>query len=390
MSFDEIYDRVATRSSKWTTLESEFGITDDDVLPMWIADMDFRAPDFLTDAVHGAADSGDFGYFAHEDTYREAVAWWTKTRHGWAIDPSWIINTASLGNAIAFAIQTWSAPGDAVAIFTPVYHEFSLKIRKNDRVVTELPLVAQDGRFTLDFAAFDKRMTGKETMLLLSSPHNPGGRVWTVEELRAIADFAERHGLILVSDEIHNDIVMPGYNHVPTALAAPNAKPRLVTMTSASKTFSIAGTRLGAVIIEDEALRAAYAGCVSRADLYPNLFGVILSRAAYSPTGAAWVDALMQYLAGNYELFRTGMEAIPGVQTHKLEGTYLAWVDFSRLGMSDADLWQRVTGKARIAPSPGPDFGAGGEGGLRFNLGTQRSRVEDAVRRLQGAFADLQ
>jgi cysteine-S-conjugate beta-lyase len=390
MNFDEIHDRVATGSSKWTLLEAEFGIKGDDVIPMWIADMDFKAPAFLNDAVHAAADAGDFGYFANLESYLDAVCWWSKSRHGWNIDPDWIINTVSIGNAVAFAIQTWSRPGDAVAVFTPVYHEFARKIRKNDRVVTELPLVVRDDRFVLDLEGYEECMTGREKILLLCSPHNPGGRVWSVEELRSIADFAARHDLVLVSDEIHNDIIMPGYAHVPTALAAPDATPRLVTMTSASKTFSIAGARLGAVIIEDAALRKQFADTVRRADLGPNLFGVVLSRAAFSPEGAAWVDALVDYLAGNFEIFRKGLSEIPGVSIHKLEGTFLAWVDFSRLGMSDAELWRRVTENARLVPSPGPAFGSGGEGGLRFNLGTQRARVEDAVDRLVGAFADLQ
>jgi len=390
MNFDEIHDRVATGSSKWTLLEAEFGIKGDDVIPMWIADMDFKAPAFLTDAVRAAADAGDFGYFANLGSYLDAVCWWSKSRHGWHIDPDWIINTASIGNAVAFAIQTWSQPGDAVAIFTPVYHEFARKIRKNDRVVTELPLVVRDDRFALDFESYEGCMTGREKILLLCSPHNPGGRVWSAEELWSIADFAARHDLVLVSDEIHNDIIMPGYAHVPTALAAPNATPRLVTMTSASKTFSIAGTRLGAVIIEDETLRGQFADTVRRADLAPNLFGVVVSRAAFSPEGAAWVDELVEYLAGNFELFRKGVSEIPGASIHKLEGTFLAWVDFSRLGMSDAELWRRVTERARLVPSPGPAFGSGGEGGLRFNLGTQRSRVEAAANRLVEAFADLQ
>lgn len=389
-SFDEIFDRVATRSSKWTLLESGFGLAGDDLLPMWVADMDFRAPGFLADAVRAVADGGDLGYFAHHDTYRDAVCWWARERHGWAIEPSWITPAASLGNAIAFAIQTWTAPGDAVAIFTPVYHEFAIKIDKNGRTVTELPLAVEAGRFVLDFARYDGLMTGREKMLILSSPHNPGGRVWTADELSAIADFCARHDLVLISDEVHNDLVMPGFRHVPTALAAPEVTSRLVTMTSASKTFSIAGTRLGAVIIGDERLRVQFADTVSRADLYPNLFGVVLSRAAFSPEGAAWVDALVSYLAGNVAAFSAGIEAIPGASMHALEGTYLAWVDFSGTGMTDEELWARVTGKARVVPSPGPQFGTGGAQGLRFNLGTQRARVEEAVARLKGAFADLQ
>ena len=390
MSFDKTFDRIATRSSKWTAMEAGFGLTGGDLLPMWVADMDFEAPDFLKDAVRGLADKGDFGYFSHTDSYLAAVAWWAQTRHGWEIDPAWITPTASLGNAIAFAIQTWSKPGEGVAIFSPVYHEFKNKIRKNHRSLTELPLREEGGRFTLDMERYDDLICGNERILLLSSPHNPGGRVWTADELRAIADFAARHDLVLVSDEVHNDLILPGYAHVPTALAAPDITPRLVTMTSASKTFSIAGSRLGAVIIGDADLRARYAETVSRADLYPNLLGVTLSRAAFSPEGAAWLDALRPYLAGNFEIFRDGVGAIPGTLVHRLEGTYLAWVDFSGTGMSDAELWTRATEKARVVPSPGPAFGTGGSGGLRFNLGTQRARVEEAVDRLTRAFADLQ
>lgn len=390
MTFDETFDRVKTRSAKWTAMQAAFGLTGDDLLAMWVADMDFRPPAFLTDAVRGLAEAGDFGYFNHIDSYFEAVAWWASTRHGWKIKPGWITPAASLGNAIAFAIQTWSNPGDGVAIFTPVYHEFSKKIRKNRRIVTELPLLAQDGRFTLDFDRYEAQMCGNETILILSSPHNPGGRVWSSDELRAIAGFAERHDLLLISDEVHNDLILPGFTHVPTARAAPDVHHRLVTMTSASKTFSIAGSRLGAVIIGDEALRRQFAATVARADLAPNLLGVALSRAAFSPEGAAWVDRLTRYLAGNFDAFRDGMGAISGVSVHHLEGTYLAWVDFTGMGMTDAELWARATDKARVVPSPGPAFGTGGSGGLRFNLGTQRARIDAAVGRLTEAFSDLQ
>jgi cystathionine beta-lyase len=390
MTFDQTFDRLKTRSSKWTALEDAFGLTGEDLLPMWVADMDFLAPDFLTRAVRDLAEAGDFGYFNHTDSYLESVAWWATTRHGWKIEPGWITPAASLGNAIAFAIQTWSKPGDGVAIFSPVYHEFSKKIRKNGRTLTELPLREEDGRFTLDFDRFDTMMCGTEKILILSSPHNPGGRVWSPDELRAIADFAERHDLILISDEVHNDLILPGYSHQVTALAAPEISPRLVTMTSASKTFSIAGSRLGAVIIADARLRGQFTDTVSRADLYPNLLGIALSRAAFSPEGAAWVDALLPYLAANFKAFRSGLETIPGALVHRLEGTYLTWVDFSGTGMTDAELWARATGQARVVPSPGPAFGTGGSGGLRFNLGTQRARIDDAVDRLTRAFADLQ
>ncbi len=389
MNFDETYDRIASRSAKWTAMQAAFGVTGEDPLPMWIADMDFKAPDFLTKAARDVAEIGDYGYFAHLDSYYEAVCWWAKTRHGWEIDPSWITTTVSLGNAIALAIQAWSKPGDSVAIFTPVYHEFASKIRRNDRQVTELPLIRRDGMFALDFKSYDGLMTGCERMLILSSPHNPGGRVWSAEELRGIADFCQRHDLILISDEVHNDLVLPGFKHLPTAVAVPEISDRLVTMTSASKTFSIAGTRLGAAIIGDKTLRAQFADTVYRADLAPNLLGVAMSRAAFTPEGAAWVDELLVYLAKNVATFSDGVNALPGVSVHPLQGTYLAWADCSGTGLSDEELWKRVT-KAGVVPSPGPAFGLGGSQGLRFNLGTQHARVEQAVERLSEAFSDLQ
>ncbi len=389
--FDKTYDRVATRSSKWTLPEKAFGISGgDDLLPMWVADMDFTAPSFLTDAVQELAAAGDFGYFAHVDTMFDAIKWWMDTRHGWKIETDWITPTVSLGNAIAMTIQTWSKPGDAIAIFTPVYHEFAHKIGRNNRTITELPLKVEDNRLALDFERYEGLMTGKEKMLLLSSPHNPAGRVWTVEELRAIAAFCERHDLLLVSDEVHHDLILNGHTHVPTAVAVPEALGRMIVMTSASKTFSIAGSRLGTVTIPDPKLRQAFKAAIAAADIAPNVLGVVLTRAAYSPAGAAWVDGLCDYLTGNAKIFEDGIATIPGVTVMPLEGTYLSWLDFTGTGMSNDEIWQRVTEIARIAPSPGLPFGTGGAQHLRINLGTQRARVSEAIDRLQKAFADLQ
>ncbi|WP_417268227.1 MalY/PatB family protein [Celeribacter baekdonensis] len=390
-SFDTMYDRVATRSSKWTMTDAALGIPPSpDVLPMWVADMDFKAPDFITEAVHALADAGDFGYFAHIDSMFEAVQWWMKTRHAWDIDTDWITATASLGNAIAFSIQTWTEPGDAVAIFTPVYHEFASKIARNGRTVTELPLSVTEAGLLPDFDAFDALMTGREKILLLSSPHNPAGHVWTRKELRQIVDFCARHDLLLVSDEVHHDLILTGHSHTPTALVAPEYASRLVTMTSASKTFSIAGTRLGCVTISDPVLRREFRNTVHKADLAPNLLGTVLTRACLSEKGAKWVDALTLYLSENARIFANGIADLPGLSHVQLEGTYLAWVDFSGTGMEASEIWRRVTEEAKIAPSPGAPFGTGGELGLRFNLGTQAARVTEAVSRLKSAFSDLQ
>ncbi|GAA3860658.1 PatB family C-S lyase [Celeribacter arenosi] len=390
-TFDDAYDRTATRSTKWDAYETYLKVpSGPDVLPMWVADMDFPAPDFLTDAVRDLADKGDFGYFAHVDTMCDAIVWWMQTRHNWTVDPAHITPVLSLGNAIAMAIQTWSNPGDAVAIMTPVYHEFASKIARNGRTVTELPLLTDGPRFEMDLAAWETRLTGKERILLLCSPHNPGGRVWSASELDGVAAFCARHDILLVSDEVHHDIVLPGETFTPTAHVLAGHNVRFVAMTSASKTFSIAGSRLGTVIIADQALRNAFRHTVHCSDIAPNLLGTVLTRAAYSPQGAAWVDDMNAYIAGNVAAFKAAIDTIPGAKMSDLEGTYLAWVDFSGTGLNDADLWARVTGEAKIVPSPGLPFGTGGSQGLRFNLGTQRANVLEAGERLKRAFSDLQ
>ena len=227
-------------------------------------------------------------------------------------------------------------------------------------------------------------------MLILCSPHNPGGRVWSAQELRAVAEFCARHDLLLVSDEIHHDLVMPGCHHTPMPVAAPDCADRLVMLTAASKTFNLAGTHCGNVIIADEALRRQFGATLAAMGISPNSFGLHAVTAAYSPAGAEWVDALCAYLDGNRKVFDDGVNAIPGLQSMPLESTYLAWVDFSGTGMDVAEFTARVEHEAQIAANHGPTFGTGGTSFLRFNLGAPRSVIEDAVARLQRAFGDLQ
>jgi cystathionine beta-lyase len=226
-------------------------------------------------------------------------------------------------------------------------------------------------------------------MLILCSPHNPGGRVWTRAELEGVAAFARRHDLILVSDEIHHDLLMPGQRHIPMAHIDGIAD-RLVMMTATTKTFNIAGGHTGNVIIHDEALHARFAARMAALGISPNSFGLVMAEAAYSPEGAAWVDALCAYLDGNRALFDAGVNAIPGLRSMPLEATYLAWVDFAGTGMDRAEFTRRVEREARICVNHGPTFGTGGESFLRFNIATPRARVAEAVARLQAAFADLQ
>jgi cystathionine beta-lyase len=352
---------------------------------MWVADT-FRWQAALRDY----ADRGIFGYFGDDRDYLRAIGWWMDRRHGWTVDPDWVFTTHGLVNGTALCIDTWTAPGDGVVLFTPVYHCFARVIRDAGRRVVECEMPIVDGRYVLDIEAWDAQMTGDETLLVFCSPHNPGGRVWTDDELHAVAQFADRHGLILVSDEIHHDLVMPGHRHRIFHAAVPGIEERLVMMSASTKTFNIAGAHVGNVIIPDARLRAQFGARMAALGMSPNAFGIHMATAAYSPEGAIWVDALIGYLDGNRRLFDEAINALPGLRSMPLESTYLAWVDFSGTGMATDEFTARVERDARIAVNRGPVFGRGGERFLRFNLATPRLRVAEAANRLQDAFADLQ
>ena len=387
--FDPIIDRKGTHCAKWDMMEPIYGVSPDDGLAMWVADMDFRPPQTVIDAVQAQVDLGIFGYFGDDSTYKAAIQWWMKTRHGWEVDPDSIFTTHGLVNGTALCVDTFTAPGDGVVLFTPVYHAFARVIKAAGRDVVECRMTNQDGRYLMDFDAYDAQMTGREKMVILCSPHNPGGRVWMREELEQVAEFARRHDLILVSDEIHHDLVMPGHKHLPMANIEGIAD-RLVMMTSTNKTFNLSGAHTGNVIIEDANLRSRFAARMAGLGMSPNSFGLHMATAAYSPEGAEWVDALVAYLDENRRIFDAGINAIPGLHSMELESTYLSWVDFSGTGMQRPEFTSRVEKTARIAANHGPTFGSGGEEFLRFNLATPRARVEEAVSRMKDAFSDLQ
>lgn len=390
MTFNDLIDRRGTFSSKWDKMEQLFGVSPEDGLAMWTADSDYATAPCVIDAVRRAADHGVFGYSWQHPAYLQAVQWWMQNRHDWAIETDWVLTTQGLGNAIALSLDVWSEPGDGVVIFTPVYHEFAHKVNKTGRRVVECPLVRAGDTYEIDLDDAQSRLDGSERMLIWCSPQNPSGRVWTVEELRAVAAFAERNGLILISDEIHHDLVYPGHKFVPMDVAAPDARPWTVTLTAASKTFNIAGQRTGNMIIPDDTLRAQMRHRLNTLDYDPSALGVAMITAAYTPEGAEWVDAQIDHLNGNRALFDETISEIPGLWSMPLQATYLAWVDFSGTGMNHAEFVRRLRQDARIATSPGPGFGTGGETFERFNLATQRTRVEEACTRLKAAFSDLQ
>lgn len=389
MSFDKIIDRRGSHCVKWDMMEKIYGVPVDKGLAMWVADMDFRPPEVVHEALQSLLDHGIFGYFGDDSKYIGAIQWWMQNRHGWAVERDWIFTTHGLVNGTAMCVDTFTQPGDGVVLFTPVYHAFAKVIRANNRKVIECEMIDDNGRYTLDFDAYDAQMDGSARMVILCSPHNPGGRVWTRAELEGVAEFAKRHDLILVSDEIHHDLVMPGHTHIPMAHVE-GIEDRLVMMTATTKTFNIAGSHSGNVIIPDPALRAKFAARMAGLGMSPNSFGLFMATAAYSPEGAAWVDDLVLYLDANRRVFDEAVNAIPGLRSMPLEATYLSWVDFSGTGMERAEFTRRVEQDACIAVNHGPTFGKGGESWLRFNIATPRARIQEAVERLAEAFSDLQ
>ena len=389
IDFDEIIDRVNTHSDKWDSMQANYNVSPDDGIPMWVADMDFRPPQEVSDAVQAMHAHGVYGYYGKDASFRNALVSWMQRRHGWAVQPDWIVNTHGLVNALSLAVHAFTDIGDGVIIFSPVYHAFQRVIKVNDRKVVESELVLDNGRYFMDLDALASRLNGDEKLMFLCSPHNPGGRVWTYDELRAVAAFCAERNIILISDEVHHDIILGDHEHHVLAKIAPEFEANIITLAATTKTFNLAGAMLGSAIIENATLRNRFAKAQRAAGTSLNRFGMIMSEAAYMH-GDAWLDALRLYLTENKRIFAEGISKIPGLSIMPLEATYLAWVGFADTGMSPDEFNERVTQKARIAANYGSSFGAGGDYFMRFNLATRRALITEAVERLQSAFSDLQ
>ena len=390
MDFDEVIDRRGTHSSKWDTMEELYGVSPDNGLSMWVADMDFRAPKIIQEKLRGINSHGIYGYYGDHKEYNNSIKWWMKNRHNWEIDTSWIFTTHGLVNGTGLCIDAFTKPGDGIILFTPVYYQFSNLVEAARRKVVECPLKLIDNHYHFDFVAYERNLSGDEKMVILCSPHNPGGRVWTKNELQEVVKFAKKHDLVLVSDEIHHDLVYPNKSHTVMPIADPSVCDRLVMMTATTKTFNIAGAHSGNVIIANPNLRQKFSQRIKALGISPNSFGLFMATAAYSPEGAQWLDELLHYIDGNRVIFDREVNKIPGLSSMPLEGTYLAWVDFSGTGMEEEEFIYRVQEKAKIAVNHGSTFGTGGEKFLRFNLATPRTLVVEATKRLKDAFSDLQ
>jgi cysteine-S-conjugate beta-lyase len=388
--FDRVIDRRGTHATKWDNLARVSGIEAKDAIPMWVADMDFAAPPGVTESLAAENRHAIHGYYADTGTWAAALSDWMARRHGLRVDPAWVTPTPGIVAGLGLILQAVSVPGDEVVVFPPAYHAFRRIILANERRILDAQLVEAGGRYRMDLDALRGKLTPRTRVVFLCSPHNPGGTVWSAEELRELAAFCTTHDLILVSDEIHCDLVFPGARHTPTLIAAPDAADRLITCVAATKTFNLAGAHVGACISANAELKRRIDARVMASGLGSyNRFGMIATEAAWR-TGEAWLDALLPYLARNRDLIAARIEAAaPGARAMHLAATYLAWVDFSGTGLPPQEVDGRVKGRARIFASPGSQFGPGGEGWLRFNFATPRPILLEVLDRIDDAFRDL-
>ena len=375
--FDRPVSRRGTDSYKWDSAESE------GVLPMWVADMDFRTASAITDALRRRVEHGIFGYTRVPDSYYEAVSSWFSRRHGWAIDRDWIVYTSGVVPAISAVIKALTVPGDKVLVQTPVYNCFFSSIRNNGCEMVSSPLVFADNTYTIDYEDLEhKAADPKVKVMLLCNPHNPAGRVWKREELAHIGEICIRRGITVVSDEIHCELVFPEHRYTPFASISEDFLRHSVTCISPSKAFNIAGLQIANIVCADADRRARIDRAINDNEVCDvNPFGVIATQAAYNE-GEEWLDQLIDYLHANYLYMRDFCrEHLPEFPVAALEGTYLVWMDCRKLGMSSEELERRLVSEARLWLNAGTMYGAEGEGFMRWNIACPRNTLTEGLKR---------
>lgn len=378
--FNKVLNRKGSGSLKWDLRERYGG---SEVLPMWVADMDFKSPREVVEALVKRAGHGVFGYTFCSDSYYSSVTEWMRKQHEWKVEKDWIINTPGVVTALGAAILAFTKPGDRILIQPPVYHPFKNMILANNRIPVENRLVESEGRYIMDYADLEKKLKEDISILILCSPHNPVGRVWTKEELKKLSDICIKNNVIIISDEIHSDLVMPGCRHEVMADLSGETARMTVTFTSASKTFNLAGLSCANIIIPDRKKFEAYNRLVKSLSIgTPNIFGLAATEAAYS-FGSEWLNQLIPHIKGNFDFLRSFVSSnLPGVGVTPLEGTYLAWLDFRNTGLSDPELTELLLDKAKVWLDKGSQFGSGGEGFQRINLACSSYILNEAMERI--------
>ncbi len=384
--FDKVIDRKSTACEKYSFIK-EKGL-DEDVLSMWVADMDFETVPEVKDRMKQIAEHGIYGYTGRTDAYYEAVRSWFLRRFSWDIDKRWVISTPGVVFALAAAVRAFTEVGDSILIQQPVYYPFAKVITRNHRKLIVSILKEDDGYYEMDFQDIEEKIKENHVkMLLLCSPHNPVGRVWKKEELEHLAGICEKYGALVVADEIHCDFVREEYQHVPFGSLKPWGE-RAVICTAPSKTFNLAGLQASNIIIADVGLKRKFVSELNAQGAFgAGLFGLEACRVAYE-SGEEWLNELLSYLEENYQYVKSYLkEHLPKIRLTELEGTYLIWMDFRAYGYSDKELNEKMLHEAKIWLDDGPMFGAGGSGFMRMNIAAPRSVVKEAMERLNKIFS---
>jgi len=382
-SFDQIIDRRQTLSVKWDDVKRVFGY--EDVWPMWVADMDFPAPQAVQEALQARIEHGIFGYTVIPDSLKEAVCEWLQRRHGWDIPPSWLTFAHGVVPAVAAAIEAFSEPGDRVVVFSPVYPPLFDLVRRHNRSLVLSPLRLTEENYAIDWDDLEQNLPGAK-LLILCHPHNPGGKSWAKEELERLGELCLKHGVFVLSDEIHADLTFPPHRHVPFASLHPELARQSATFRAPTKTFNLAGLQVAEAIIPDESRRRAFRRIQQRQGFFTlSPFAVVGAEAAYRH-GEPWLDALLAYLQQNIDTTIAHLAAeLPDLRPIRPEATYLVWIDARGLSLSETELKQRLLEKGKIAVEFGSKFGAEGNGFIRLNVACPRSTLEEGLRRLADA-----
>lgn len=382
--FDEIIERRGTDSYKWDIMKLKYGR--DDLTAMWVADADFRVAKPIQDVLRDRVDHGIFGYTKRSEQFYDSIIKWCKKRHNWEIEKEWISYTPGVVAAINWAVKVYTEPGDKIIVQPPVYYPFFSAVENNGRVLINNNLKFKDGKYYMDFENLVSQIDERTKLLILCSPHNPVSKVWSKEELTKLTDICVEYNIKIVSDEIHSDLIMPGYKHTCTSSISDKVAQLTITCMAPSKTFNIAGLDTSVAIIPNKEMRKKFKDFQNEIGVHMgNVFGIEAFAAAYN-NGEEWLEEELTYINSNYEYFKNFIQSkLPQFKVIDLEGTYLLWLDCSCLNLTNEELDTFFVEKVNVMLDPGEMFGKAGKGFMRFNIATPRENITKVLENLEKA-----
>ncbi len=383
-NFDELIDRRNTGAVKTDLCKKMFGT--DDLIPLWVADMDFRTPDFIIDAINNRCKHPILGYTVPDEEYFNSIIRWIDARHGWKLERSWLGFLPGIVPGLAFAVNALTQTGDQIIIQPPVYPPFIHVPSKNDRELIYNPLKVVDGRFEMDLEDLEYKITDRTRMFILCNPHNPGGRTWDADTLIKVAEICHKHGVLVVSDEIHSDMALPGNVHTPFASVSELAAQNSITYMAPSKTFNMAGLVSSSYIIPNGEIRKKFSDFMDNSELANgNIFAYVAAQAAYE-NGTEWLTEMIRYIQGNVNYIVEFLEKnVPQIKPMIPQASFLIWLDCAGLEMNSHQLQDFMVKEARLGLNKGTTFGPGGEQHLRLNIGCSREVLKQAMEQLKSA-----